>query len=141
MRFVKTVTLAMNVSQGRVEDLLGLFAGAARPAEKGGVRLQMKVEVAPGPLGFLRRLRLDGNFGIDEAHSTDPKLQVPVNRLAESARGENKDQEELDPTTVLSDLKGHVSAKGGIVQLSSVSFTEPGTVAELAGTYDLINKP
>ena len=136
----KTVTLAMNVSQGRVEDLLGLFAGAAQPAEKGGVRLQMKVEVPPGPLGFLRRLRVDGDFGIGEARFTDSKLQVPVNRLAESARGEKKDQEEVDPTTVLSDLKGYVSAKGGIVQLSSVTFTEPGTVAELAGTYDLINK-
>ncbi len=136
----KTVTLAMKVDQGRVEDLLRLFTGAAQPAEKGGVRLQMKVEVPPGPLSFLRRLRLDGDFGIGDAHFTNPKLQVPVNRLAQSARGENKDQQEADPTTVLSNLKGHVSAKGGIVQLSSVSFTEPGTVAELAGTYDLINK-
>jgi hypothetical protein len=71
---------------------------------------------------------------------TGPKIQLPVNRLAESAHGEKKDQEESDPATVLSDLKGHLSAKGGIAQLSSVSFTEPGTLAELAGTYGLISK-
>jgi AsmA-like C-terminal region len=136
----KTVTLAMNVTQGRVEDLLRLFTGSAQPAENGGVRLQMKVNLPPGPLSFLRRLRLDGDFGIGAAHFTDPKIQLPVNRLAESAHGEKKDQEEADPANVLSDLKGHLSAIGGIAQLSSVSFTERGTLAELAGTYDLISK-
>jgi len=136
----KTVTLAMHVTQGRVEDLLRLFTGSAQPAENGAVRLQMKVNLPPGPLTFLRRLRLDGDFGIGAAHFTDPKIQLPVNRLAESAHGKKKDQEEADPATVLSNLKGHVSAKAGIAQLSNVSFTEPGTLAEVAGTYDLINK-
>jgi hypothetical protein len=27
-----------------------------------------------------------------------------------------------------------------MVQLTNISFTEPGTLAEVAGTYDLINK-
>ena len=80
------------------EDLLRLFT--ARPAETGDVRLLTKVELPPGPQGFLRRLRLDGDFGIGGGHFTDPKVQMPVNRLAESARGETKDQEEVDPTTV-----------------------------------------
>ncbi|MDP9115112.1 MAG: AsmA-like C-terminal region-containing protein [Acidobacteriota bacterium] len=136
----KTVNLAMNVTQGRVEDLLRLFTGSAQPAENGAVRLRVKANLPPGPLSFLRRLRLDGDFGIGAAHFTDPKIQLPINRLAESAAGEKKDQEEVDPATVLSDLKGHLSAKGGIVQLSNISFTEPGTLAQLAGTYDLVTK-
>ncbi len=136
----KTLNLAMNLSQGSDEDLLRLFTGSAQPAENGDVRLQMKVNLPPGPLSFLRRLRLDGDFGIGTAHFTDPTIQLPVNRLAESAHGETKDQEEANPATVLSDLKGHVTAKAGIAQLSSVSFTEPGTLAEVAGTYNLLNK-
>ena len=136
----KTVTLAMNICRGRVEDLLRLFTSSAKPAENGEVRLRMNVNLPPGPLSFLRRLRLDGDFGVGQAHFTDPKIQLPVNRLAESAHGEKKDQQEVDPTTVLSNLQGHLSAQAGIAHLSQVSFTEPGTLAELAGTYDLINK-
>jgi len=136
----KTVRLAMSVSSGRIEDLLRLFASSARPAETGDVRLRTKVELPPGPQGFLTRLRLDGDFGIGGSRFTDPKVQLPVNRLAESARGETKDQEEVDPTTVFSNLKGHFSANGGIAKLSSVSFTEPGSVAEIDGTYNLVDK-
>ena len=58
----KTVMLTMSVSQGRIEDLLRLFTGSARPAETGDVRLQTKVELPPGPQAFLRRLRLDGEL-------------------------------------------------------------------------------
>src|SRR6202035_5422583 len=54
--------------------------------------------------------------------------------------GETKHQEQADTTVVLSNLKGHVSANGGIAKLSKASFTEPGTLAEIEGTYNLIDK-
>jgi hypothetical protein len=136
----KTVMLTMSISQGRIEDLLRLFTGSARPAETGDVRLQTKVDLPPGPESFLKRLRLDGELGIGSGRFTNPKIQEPVNRLAESARGETKDQEEVDAATVLSNLKGHFSANGGITKLSKISFTEPGTLAEIDGTYNLVNK-
>ena len=136
----KTVVLTMSVSQGRIEDLLRLFTGSARPAETGEVQLQTKVELPPGPQGFLRRLRLDGDFGIGAGRFTNPKVQDPVNRLAESARGETKEQQDVNPATVLSNLKGHVSVNGGIAKLSKISFTEPGTLAEIEGTYNVIDK-
>jgi hypothetical protein len=136
----KTAMLSMSVSQGRIDDLLRLFTGSALPAETGDVRLQTKVELPPGPQAFLRRLRLDGELGIGSGRFSSPKAQVPVNRLAESAHGETKDQEEVDPSTVLSNLKGHFSANGGIAKLSEVSFTEPGTLAEINGTFNLVDK-
>ncbi len=136
----KTVMLTMSISQGRIEDLLRLFTGSARPAETGDVRLQTKVELPPGPEPFLKRLRLDGELGIGSGRFTDPKVREPLNRLAESAHGETKDEEEADAATVLSDLKGHFSANGGIAKLSQVSFAEPGTLAEIDGTYNLVNK-
>ena len=65
---------------------------------------------------------------------------MPLNRLSESALGENKKQEAEDPETVLSNLKGHVSVKNGIATLSNVSFSAPGTLAEIRGTYNLLDK-
>ena len=136
----KTVNLTMNVAQGRVEDLLRLVASAERPSETGEVRLQAKLELPPGPEGFLRRLRLGGDFGIGGGRFTNPKVQDPINRLAESAHGESKSQQGVDSATVLSNLKGHVSANAGIATLSRISFTEPGTVAEIEGTFNLVDK-
>jgi hypothetical protein len=135
----KTVRLAMNVSQGRVEDLLNLVSASARPAETGDVQLRAKIEVPPGPQGFLTRLRSDGDFGIGGARFTNVRVQTPINRLAESAHGESKGQEESNPATVLSNLKGHVSAAGGVARLSNISFSEPGTTAEVEGTFNLLN--
>lgn len=134
----KTVSLAMAVNHGRIEDLLELFTGSPRPAETGAIRLRATVQVPPGPQGFLKRLRLQGDFGIDGGHFTNPSVQLPVNRLAESAEGESKKREESDPSTVVSDLRGHVSVSGGIARLTRVSFTEPATRAEIEGTYNLV---
>lgn len=136
----KTVRVSMGVSQGRIEDVLRLFTKPANPAETGDIRLQMKLELPAGPQAFLRRLRLDGEFGIGSGRFTSPTMQVPLSRLAQSARGETKDQEELDPSTVLSNLKGRVAATGGIATLSNISFTEPGTLAEIEGTYNLMDQ-
>lgn len=135
----KTARLTFNVDPGRVEDLLWMFSRSPRPAENGNVRLHAKVELPPAPPSFLRRLRLEGDFGIGSGHFASASVQTPVNRLAESSRGEKKDQEELDPAVVLSNLKGHFAAEGGIAHLSNVSFTEPGTMAEIEGTYNLLD--
>ena len=135
----KTLRLAMTLNGGHIEDILTLFSASARPAETGDLQLRVKLEVPPGPQGFLKRLRADGKFGIERGRFTNPGVQMPVNRLAESARGESKTREEADPETVLSNLKGQVSANGGIARLSNISFTEPGSLAEVEGTYDLVS--
>jgi AsmA-like C-terminal region len=135
----KTVMLTMKVPQGRIEDLLRLFTGSA-PAEMGDIRLRTKVELPPGPEAFLKRLRMDGEFGIGSSRFTSAKVQEPVNRLAESARGESKKQQQADTSIVLSNLQGSVSVNGGVAKLSRISFTEPDTVAEIQGTYNLMDK-
>ncbi len=136
----KTAALEMNAQRARVEDLLRLFAGAAQPSVVGAIQLRAKVQLPPGPQGFLRRLSLQGDFGIGGERFTNPELQAPVNKLFESARGESKKQQAADPETVLSNLKGHVALKNGTATLSNISFTEPGTLAQIAGTYNLLDK-
>jgi AsmA-like C-terminal region len=136
----KTAMLSMSASQGRIEDLLRLFTGSAQPVETGDVQFETKVELPPGPQAFLRRLRMDGELGIGSGRFTSAKVQVPVNRLAESSRGETKKDEDVDASTVLSNLKGRFSTNGGIAKLSEVSFTEPGTLAQIDGTFNLVDK-
>ena len=136
----KTVALEMTVKDGRIDDLLRLITEETNPSMTGSVTLHARVKVPPGPVGFLKKLDLEGDFGVGNERFTNAAVQEPLNRLSESARGENKKQEAEDPETVLSNLKGHVSVKNGIATLSNVSFSAPGTLAQIRGTYNLLDK-
>jgi len=136
----KTVGLQMAVNGGRIEDLLFLFTDEKRPWMTGSINLRAKVEVPPGPPGFLRKLNLAGNCGIGSERFTNPHVQQPVNALTQSAGGENKKQQAEDPETVLSEFTGQVSVKNGVATLSHVSFSAPGTRAQLQGTYNLLDR-
>jgi hypothetical protein len=106
----------------------------------GSINLRAKVEVPPGPPGFLRKLELAGNCGIGGERFTNPNVQQPVNALTQSAGGENKKQQAEDPETTLSELRGQVAVKNGVATLSNVSFSAPGTRAQLQGTYNLLDR-
>ena len=136
----KTVRLEMAMERGRIEDLLSLFTDEKRPSMTGSINLSAKVQVPPGPPGFLRKLDLAGSFGIGSGRFMAPKVQQPVNALTESARGENKEQQAEDPETVLSKFRGQVSVKNGVATLSNVSFSAPDTSAQLQGTYNLVDR-
>ena len=136
----KTIRLEMTVKEGRIEDLLSLFTNEKRPSLTGSINLRAKVQVPPGPPGFLRKLDLAGSCGIGSGRFTNPKVQQPVNALTQSARGENKEQQAEDPETVLSQFTGQVSVKNGVATLSNVSFSAPGTRAQIQGTYGLIDR-
>jgi hypothetical protein len=135
----KTADLQVTVNDGRIDDLLRLFAEQDHPSMTGGVWVHARFNLPPGSPGFLKKLSLEGDFGIGGGRLTNAQAQVPINRLSESARGETRKQEAEDPQTVLSNLKGHVSVKNGIATLSNVSFTAPGTAAQIRGTYNLLD--
>lgn len=131
----KTARLDMTVDTGRLEDLLNYFSRERHPSMTGDVRFRAHVELPPGP-GFLRKVRLTGDFGVSGGEFTSPGRQTPVNHLSDSAQGEKKPQE--DPRTVLSNIKGHVAVRDGTASLTNVSFEFPGALAEMNGTYNLI---
>lgn len=134
----KTARLDMSVNTGRVEDLLLFFTPQAEASMTGAVKLHAKVELPPGP-GFLKKLRLSGDFGVIGGQFTNPRVQGPLNDVSESSKGESKSQEKEDPRTVLSDLSGHVEARNGIATLTGVSFGVPGGFAEMRGTFNLLS--
>src|SRR5579884_794790 len=133
----KLVQLGVTVRDGRIEDLLRIFIQSKTAPMTGAVSLRGNIELPPGPEDFVRKLRMEGDFGIGGSHFTKGSTQKPINRLSESAEGEKKKEIEEDPRTVLSNLKGHVVARDGIATFTNLSFSVPGAVAHLHGTFDL----
>lgn len=131
----KTALLDLTSRQGRIEDILGLFVSEPRAPMSGAVALKAKAEILPGKERFLKRVKLQGTFGIDEGSFSKPETQKSVNELSAGARGDKME----DAETVLTDLKGQVVLEGGIAKFSNLSFGVPGAKARMYGIYNLLN--
>jgi hypothetical protein len=136
----KAARLHLSVQDGQVDDLLLLFTRSPQPSMTGAISLEADAAIPPGAPGFLKKLRLQGDFGMSNSRFTKTSTQAPINHLSESAEGMSKREEYADAKTVLSNVAGHVSAQNGIATLSQISFEVPGAQAKMSGTYDLIDK-
>jgi hypothetical protein len=137
----KTLSLDLNSREARIQDLLRLFVKADPPPLNGPIIFRAHVVLPPGKEPFLKRVRLEGDFGIMDAQFTRPRTQGKVEELSERARGKKKnEEEEEDPEHTVSNLKGHVILRDGTAIFSNASFSVPGAFARMQGTYNLITQ-
>jgi hypothetical protein len=133
----KTVSLGATELQGRIQDWLRLLAKADRPALTGAMNFTAQVQVPPGKRGFIERVNLQGDFGIDAASFIRPATQEQVDSLSQVAQGEKEND---DPASVIENLKGRVVLKDAIATFSDLSFSVPGAIAHVHGTYGLLTE-
>jgi AsmA-like C-terminal region len=130
----KYAELEISTRRGRIEDILGLFVKDRAPMS-GPVVLRTHAEIAPGDQAFLKKVGLDGGFGVDAGNFSSEETQQDVDKLSAGARGEKMD----DPDTVLADLNGRVVLAQGTAHFSDLRFSVPGAKARMQGTYDILN--
>lgn len=135
----KTALINLHSTRARIQDLLMLFVTANRAPMSGPLTFQAQAEIPPGPEKFLKKVKLRGQFGIEDGSFSDPSTQQNVNKLSAGARGEKND-EKADPETALTDLKGREDLAGGTATFADLSFGIPGAHARLHGTYNLLNE-
>jgi hypothetical protein len=132
----KTTTLDFAGRQGRVEDLIRVFAGSHEPGIRGPIAFRARVILPPREAPFLRRVLLDGTFGMDDAQFK-PRTQDKLEQLSSRARGQDGDAR---PADIETDLRGRVRMREGVARLDGVRLRVPGAVADGAGTFNLITK-
>jgi hypothetical protein len=133
----KTISLGTTELQGQIQDWLRLLAKADHPALTGAMNFKTQVQVPPGKRPFIERVNLQGDFGIDAASFARATTQEKVDNLSQLAQGEKKND---DPASVVEDLKGHVVLDHAIATFSELSFSVPGALAHLHGTYGLLTQ-
>jgi len=133
----KTVSLGATELQGRIQDWLFLLSSAHRPALTGAMNFRTQIMVPPGERDFLERVNLQGDFGIDGAWFASSTTQGNVDNLSRVAEGEKEND---DPADVVESLKGHVVLKHAIATFSDISFSFPGALAHVHGTYGLLTE-
>lgn len=142
----KFTILDFAVSDGRIQDVLRLFASDEKPAMSGVTSFQAHVTVPPEGKPFLKEVAVDGDFGIRGGQFQNPETQAKADDLSVSARGDKKahQAQKRNPSVpqenVVSDLRGHVSLRGGVATFTNVSYTVPSADAQMNGTYNLLNQ-
>jgi hypothetical protein len=134
----KFASLNFAVRDGRIQDLLLMFVADKQSPLNGMVSLRAQTLVPPGKAAFFKRIRMEGDFGIESARFTSEETQASVNKLSTSGQG-NGDHTD-NPDRVLSDLEGHVVVRDGIATFSGLRFRVPGARAKMNGTFDLITQ-
>ena len=138
----KTARIEFVGHEGRIEDLMMLFIREKKAPFAGVISFGASTLLPPGDVPFLKKIQLEGDFGIGAAHFTNPVREQQVTELSERARGQGDkvDDGDLPPERVLSDLRGHVLLRHGRARFSHLTFTVPGATAQMQGTYDLISE-
>jgi hypothetical protein len=134
----KVTSVDLAVNDGRIQDVLRLFMRGADPLH-GSTSFRARVIIPPADAPFLHKVRLSGDFGIEDAQFAKTTTQVQVDTLSQKALGEEggKDAEAGDPRRVISELAGHVELRDAITTFNNFRFAVPGASAEMHGTYNL----
>ena len=135
----KIASIDFYVRDGRIQDVLRMFASAPKPGLNGATNFRAHVILPPQGGTFLQRVRLSGDFGINDAQFTKATTQAGVDSLSERARGEKpaKADEPDDKDNVISNLAGRVELRNAVAHFSDLSFHVPGATANMNGTYNL----
>jgi hypothetical protein len=88
----KTATINLESHNGRIEDVLRLFAKAAQPPMAGEVSFRGIAILPPGKIRFLKKVELEGDFGISDSNFTSPSTQEKVNQLSQNAQTETREK-------------------------------------------------
>lgn len=123
----RTTRLNFDGRQSRIQDLIRVFASSDEPGMRGPVAFRARVVLPAGEAPFLRRVLLDGSFGIDDAQFK-PRIQDKMEKLSSRARGQDDD---TPPSDIDSDLEGHVRMRDGVARFDRVRLRVPGGAAEL----------
>lgn len=130
----KTVTLDVNSAGARIEDMLRLAVRAPKPFLRGQLNLVTKLEIPPGKVPVIDKLKLDGRFGLTGTTFTSESVQAKVEEFSKRSRGVFR-KEGGEDVAVLSDLKGAFRLGGGTLALPRLTFSVPGANVGLNGTY------
>jgi uncharacterized protein involved in outer membrane biogenesis len=130
----RRIEVDVDMTNGRIEDLLRLAVQSEKPILRGAARLQAKLVIPPEKKKVIDKLQLTGEFRLSQATFTDAGVQTKLVGLSRRGRGMSQDEEVGE---VLSDMRARFAVKDAAAHFSSLTFSVPGAAVELAGRYGL----
>ena len=133
----KVALIEISSTRARIQDLLELFITSNRSPMSGWISFRGRAQIPTHLDDFLRKIKLEGGFGIGGAEFSNSSTQREVDKLSAGSLG-NKSSS--DPGTVLTDVTGREELAGGIAKFSGLKFRVPGAAARMNGTFNVITE-
>jgi hypothetical protein len=128
------ISLDVVAPKARLEDLLQLATKSTKPMMSGLVNLKTKLILPPGKVKVLDKLTLDGEFDVTEARFASSDVRDKLASFSRHAQGQ---PDNPDAGSAISDLKGKFNLKSGVITFQNLTFSVPGAVIRLDGTYKI----
>ena len=131
------IKLKVDIDRGRIEDFLRLANHSETPILTGALTTKATLHIPPGKGPAHERIRLDGEFKLDDARFSDIRVQGKIESL--SLRGQGKPQElkNADPNDVTSEMEGEFHMADAVITLPEIHYNVPGAAIQLQGRYAL----
>jgi hypothetical protein len=126
------IVLDVVAPKARLEDLLQLATKSTKPMMSGSVNLKTKMVLPPGKVKVLDKLVLDGEFDVTDARFASSDVRDKLASFSRRAQGQ---PDNPDAGSAISDLKGKFHLKNGVITFENLTFSIPGAVIQLDGTY------
>ncbi len=128
------ITLDIKIDKARIEDLLKLAMKGPKLPLTGAIKVTTKLVLPAGEEDVVRKLRLDGEFALEQARFVNFDVQKRINTLSQKGQG---DDSPAEGESVVSQLTGRFALRDAGLSFSTLTFGVPGAKVELAGTYHL----
>ncbi|PWT91241.1 MAG: hypothetical protein C5B54_05680 [Acidobacteria bacterium] len=132
----KFVILNVKVTKGRAEDFLRLVV-PGRALMVGGMSFAADLEIPPGNVDIVKKIKLKGNFQLANAEFTSDTVQNKIETLSKRSRGIH---DEETNERIVSNMQGTFQLGNGSISFSRLLFTVPGSHVDLKGSYGLITQ-
>jgi hypothetical protein len=130
------ITLNVIVNGGRMQDFMRLVSKSGTPLMTGELTLKTKLEIPPGTLPVEKKIKLNGNFKLEDVEFTSAKVQNDVGELSMRGQGQPKEAKNAGDQ-VRSAIESNFTMANGVVTLPDIQYTVPGAEIDLAGKYGL----
>ena len=129
------IALTINVDRARLEDFLRLASHSPNSLLTGSLTMKTTLHIPPGTAPVHERLSLKGAFNLDQARFSSVKIQDGLRQLSMRGQGRPQDVKTTDPAAIHSTMQGDFQMAGGVITLPGLTYTVPGAMIQLQGTY------
>jgi hypothetical protein len=129
------IALNVKVNRGRMEDFLRLASKNGTPLLTGALALKATLQIAPGSASVEERLKLNGNFTLEDAQFTSTKIQNEVGDLSLRGQGRPGELRHGQGADVRSAMQSDFTMADAVITLPDLKYTVPGAEIDLKGTF------
>jgi hypothetical protein len=130
------ISLMVDIPHGRMEDFLHLVSSSGSPLLTGTLAMKTSLEIPPGKEPVHHRIKLKGNFTLDDAQFTDAKIQQRIGDLSLRGQGQPKEAKNQDAKDdVRSTMQSDFQMGDAVITLPDLKYSVPGADIYMKGTY------